>query len=942
MASVLRLVFSLVGEVFRVMEKDAERHQMLQDGLRSVMDEMEVVDALIKEDKEPRGTVQEIRIRQLQDLAYDVEDFVEGLWEPGAYGKVLVAIRMDPRSRQLRSIEHFQKMIGSLEKELNLKQSSQSTSQGGGGTDQVAPLATSEEAVEENLELQGINEPKSKIVELLSLNPSLGEGGQRRVVSIVGCRGVGKTALARAVCRDPPVSDAFDCVALVEARGCNTKKALLDKIQQGFQAAPATASRDPGTADNVPTEAEDALTTNPQPQLQDILSDKRYLVLIDDVQEAQVLQDTVKACPDNGKSSRIIVTTSVRSVAAACSSGSYVYSMQCLGENDSKCLFWRKVFGDQSEPPYSLATDSAGIFSKCGGLPLALTSVAKHLNMNGKRLDSSHFKEVGKNLGRDFLSGNNNALSLVLRQCYDSLPDYDHRAFLLYLSIFPSGHQIKSKNLVRRLIAEGLGVEEGCNKCFDELVDRCIIEPVQICNNSVVVKSCQVQGIVLEYIIQKSVDKNVVTLIRGQEPLLMGRTVARVRRLSIQSSTKERFDELADKSALRSLTMFKSEPFDLRSCKMLRLLDLEGCTDLDKKFLEGLCQLSLLRYLSLRNTRINKLPTDNIDKLQCLETLDIRGTKVEKLTMEVIMLPKLAYLFGKFQLPDVPKVTNTLSEFLKKKSVLHTLGGFVASRRQGPEHVILLARQLKKVKVWCNARDARTWFLAPKSSSQRKRDWCGKAKEDEHSSKTVEECRSNNFDFMGLLKRRFTSLESVSIVSSNGLCKDFMGSLLDGPCSISSIKLRGNLDSLPDSNKISELGSIRKLQLFSTGLTIKDLSVLKYLPGLEYLKLEEQSDRFCDGIFIVENNRFESLKSLCIMAPMLPKMQFNEGAMKSLTSLYLFCPHSQMQQPSETLEGISHLKKLTEVILHSSMQQDWETVANEHPNRPCVTRQPVP
>jgi hypothetical protein len=60
-----------------------------------------------------------------------------------------------------------------------------------------------------------------------------------------------------------------------------------------------------------------------------------------------------------------------------------------------------------------------------------------------------------------------------------------------------------------------------------------------------------------------------------------------------------------------------------------------------------------------------------IEILHCLETLDIRGTKVEILPIQVIMLQKLAYLFVKFQLSHVYKgnETNKLFEFQKKKSV---------------------------------------------------------------------------------------------------------------------------------------------------------------------------------------------------------------------------------------------------------------------------------
>jgi hypothetical protein len=52
---------------------------------------------------------------------------------------------------------------------------------------------------------------------------------------------------------------------------------------------------------------------------------------------------------------------------------------------------------------------------------------------------------------------------------------------------------------------------------------------------------------------------------------------------------------------------------------------------------------------------------------------------------------------------------------------------------------------------------------------------------------------------------------------------------------------------------------------------------------------------------------------------------------------------SKFSMPSGTIDGISHLANLSEVILHNSMQQAWETaMANRHPNRPCVKRQPEP
>ena len=114
--------------------------------------------------------------------------------------------------------------------------------------------------------LEGIDGHKNKILELLS--PSLGDELRLRVVSIVGCRGVGKTALARAVYKECiAAADAFQfhCVAWVNASGCNDKKSLLNKISQRVQAA--IASRVAGVAE---ADADSATA------LQDMMSTKRY------------------------------------------------------------------------------------------------------------------------------------------------------------------------------------------------------------------------------------------------------------------------------------------------------------------------------------------------------------------------------------------------------------------------------------------------------------------------------------------------------------------------------------------------------------------------------------------------------------------------------------------------------------------------------------------
>jgi disease resistance protein RPM1 len=76
---------------------------------------------------------------------------------------------------------------------------------------------------------------------------------------------------------------------------------------------------------------------------------------------------------------------------------------------------------------------------------------------------------------------------------------------------------------------------------------------------------------------------------------------------------------------------------------LLRILDLEGCENINNHSIEGIAGLTNLRYLSIRDTPITKLP-DKIYQLRLLEFLDIRRTEVQNLPMGMGRLKKLAYL----------------------------------------------------------------------------------------------------------------------------------------------------------------------------------------------------------------------------------------------------------------------------------------------------------
>jgi disease resistance protein RPM1 len=90
------------------------------------------------------------------------------------------------------------------------------------------------------------------------------------------------------------------------------------------------------------------------------------------------------------------------------------------------------------------------------------------------------------------------------------------------LSIFPEDHIILKDNLIRRWIGEGFiqnqsgyTVHESGEMCFNELINRSLIQPVGIEGSfgGADVTSCRVHDTVHDFIVSKAVEDNFVTII---------------------------------------------------------------------------------------------------------------------------------------------------------------------------------------------------------------------------------------------------------------------------------------------------------------------------------------------------------------------------------------------------------------------------------------------
>uniref|UniRef100_A0A8R7TP42 Disease resistance protein RPM1 n=2 Tax=Triticum urartu TaxID=4572 RepID=A0A8R7TP42_TRIUA len=345
--------------------------------------------------------------------------------------------------------------------------------------------------------------------------------------------------------------------------------------------------------------------------------------------------------------------------------------MEPLNLEDSKKLFLSRVFGPKDAScPKGLETEMHKILKKCGGLPMAIISIAGLLASHKQSESKDMWERIRKSIGSHMESHHTlKGMRDIVTLSYNHLHHY-LKVCMMYLSIFPEDYAISKDRLLKRWVAEGLVAEvqgltlmEVAEAYYKELVSRSMIdrsgEVVTIYDGRV--EMCRVHDMMLEVLVSKSLECNFVRLVGG---LHEGMPYDRIRRLSIHGgeeaedspwnttaawdSRMNGVEEMKMMDRVRSLSMFRHEDHTklldrLGEFTLLRVLDLEDCTGIENKHLKQVCRMYLLRFLSLKGTSINKMPPE-VGELANLETLDVRQTYLEDLPETVSMLQKLEHL----------------------------------------------------------------------------------------------------------------------------------------------------------------------------------------------------------------------------------------------------------------------------------------------------------
>jgi hypothetical protein len=502
----------------------------------------------------------------------------------------------------------------------------------------------------------------------------------------------------------------------------------------------------------------------------------------------------------------------------------------------------------------------------------------------------------------------------VLMNKYTSLPGHAIRSCLLYFSMYKQNMAAlpRRNSLIRRWQAEGFVDEKTGCKYLKTLINHNIIQSMEV-NTNGTTKRCRPPGMMAEYISQISMSENFAALVSD----LVDTRNNRIRRLYFDANSveDERIISAMDLSIVLTLAIsgIGSEVIlNFAKYELLAVLDLKECTNLDNNHVKYICKLLLLKYLSLGKT-IGKIPRD-IGQLKLLETLEMRTTETVQVYREVVQLPNLKHLIGKFELIYNPPIEvkiskdERLKKFLSNKSVLETVTAYVSQTAKGFPEVMLHMSQLRKVKIFCT----------------------GGADEmdKEVLTKAIKKFIHRGTDNVNRGHNHSLSIDFYQ-------CTFTVGECLKGPGSLTSLKLCGDWRQFPGANPdFTNISGITKLCLSHTYLSGNEiLAGLTSLIALEYLKLDEQEL----GSLEIQPRTFQKLTGLCLVGDKsLYGITIQPGALPRLVSLHLIC--QVIDRRVQLLNG--RLERLREIALHSGVSPEikeaWKKAAKVHPNRPQV------
>jgi hypothetical protein len=151
--------------------------------------------------------------------------------------------------------------------------------------------------------------------------------------------------------------------------------------------------------------------------------------------------------------------------------------MKPLSYDDSQRLFYKRIFSHEDGCPPEFQEVSIDILKKCGGVPLAIITIASLLASDQQVKHVYEWHVLLKCIGRGLTEEPSvEEMLKILSFSYYDLPSH-LKTCLLYLGMFPEDHRFKKDRLIWMWISESFVQCEKAKTCPFEIGKKPKLEP---------------------------------------------------------------------------------------------------------------------------------------------------------------------------------------------------------------------------------------------------------------------------------------------------------------------------------------------------------------------------------------------------------------------------------------------------------------------------------